>query len=90
VTSSSHRSLKDVDYAHLWADWIHVNVRLEEARLCTLVVVGVRADGIRELVSISNDHRRSTESWADVLRDLRRRGMTPPVLAVGDGALGFW
>jgi len=86
----SHRSLKDVDYVYLWADGIHFNVRLEEARLCALVIVGVRADGTKELVSITDGHRESTESWADVLRDLKRRGMTAPVLAVGDGALGFW
>jgi putative transposase len=86
----SHRSLKGVDYVYVWADGIHFNVRLEETRLCALVIVGVRADGTKELVSISDGHRESTESWADVLRDLRRRGMTAPVLAVGDGALGFW
>jgi len=86
----AHRSLKDADYVYLWADGIHFRVRLEEARLCVLVIVGVRADGTKELVSISDGHRESTESWADVLRDLKRRGMRAPVLAVGDGALGFW
>jgi putative transposase len=86
----AHRSLKDVDYVYLWADGIHFNVRLEEARLCALVIVGVRADGTKELASISDGHRESTESWADVLRGLKRRGMTAPVLAAGDGALGFW
>jgi putative transposase len=86
----AHRSLKDVDYVYLFADGIHFNVRLEEARLCALVIVGVRADGTKELVSITDGHRESTESWADVLRGLKRRGMAAPVLAVGDGALGFW
>jgi transposase-like protein len=86
----AHRSLKDRDYVYLFADGIHFNVRLEEARLCALVIVGVRTDGTKELVSITDGHRESTESWADVLRDLKRRGMTAPVLAVGDGALGFW
>jgi putative transposase len=86
----AHRSLKDVDFVYLWADGIHFNVRLEETRLCVLVIVGVRSDGTKELVSITDGHRESTESWADVLRDLRRRGMTAPILAVGDGALGFW
>ena len=86
----AHRSLKDVDYVYLFADGIHFNVRLQEARLCALVIVGVRVDGTKELVSITDGHRESTESWADVLRDLKRRGMRAPVLAVGDGALGFW
>jgi len=84
------RRLDEVDYVYVWADGIHFNVRLEEARLCALVIVGVRADGTKELVSISDGHRESTESWADVLRDLKRRGMSAPVVAVGDGALGFW
>jgi len=86
----AQRSLKDVDYVYVYVDGIHFNVRLEEARLCALVIVGVRTDGTKELVSITDGHRESTESWADVLRDLKRRGMTAPVLAVGDGALGFW
>ena len=86
----AHRSLKDVDYVYVFADGVHFNVRLEEARLCALVIVGVRTDGTKELVSISDGHRESTESWADVLRGLKRRGMTAPVLAIGDGALGFW
>jgi transposase-like protein len=86
----SGRSLKDTDFVYIWVDGIHFNVRLQEARLCALVIVGVRVDGTKELVSITDGHRESTESWADVLRDLRRRGMKAPVLAAGDGALGFW
>ena len=84
------RDLSKVDYVYVWADGVHFNVRLEEARLCALVVVGVRADGTKELVAIEDGLRESTESWADLLRDLKRRGMRAPVLAVGDGALGFW
>jgi transposase-like protein len=84
------RRLDDRDYVYIWADGIHFNVRLEEARLCALVIVGVRADGTKELVAITDGQRESTESWADLLRDLKRRGMRAPMVAVGDGALGFW
>jgi transposase-like protein len=84
------RRLDGVDYVYVFADGVHFNVRLEEARLCALVIVGVRADGTKELVAISDGYRESTESWADVLRDLKRRGMRAPVVAVGDGALGMW
>jgi putative transposase len=84
------RSLADRDFVYVWADGIHFNVRLEEARLCALVIVGVRLDGTKELVAIADGYRESTDSWADLLRDLRRRGMPAPVVAVGDGALGFW
>jgi transposase-like protein len=74
----------------VWADGVHFNVRLGEQRLCALVIVGVRADGTKELVAITDGYRESTEAWADLLRDLKRRGMRAPVLAVRDGALGFW
>jgi putative transposase len=84
------RSLKDVDYVYLWVDGIHLKVRLEQDKVCLLVMIGVRADGKKELVAVADGFRESSESWADLLRDCKRRGMTDPVLAVGDGALGFW
>jgi len=84
------RDLSQVDYVYLWADGVHFNVRLEHERLCCLVLVGVRADGHKELVAVSDGYRESTESWSEVLRDLKRRGIRAPVLAIGDGALGFW
>src|SRR4051812_16416084 len=84
------RDLSDRDYVYCWVDGVHFNVRLEDTRLCCLVIVGVRLDGTKELVAIADGYRESTDSWADLLRDLKRRGMSPPVIAVGDGALGFW
>jgi transposase-like protein len=86
----STRDLSGVDYVYVWADGIHVNIRLEEQKLCLLVIIGVRADGSKELVALADGYRESVESWADLLRDAKRRGMRAPVLAVGDGALGFW
>jgi transposase-like protein len=86
----SQRDLSHVDYVYLWADGVHVNIRLEEHKLCLLVMIGVRADGRKELVAVADGYRESTESWSDLLRDAARRGMRAPVLAVGDGALGFW
>ncbi len=84
------RDLSGVDYVYLWVDGIHLKVRLEQEKLCLLVMLGVRADGRKELVALTDGFRESHESWADLLRDCRRRGMRAPVLAVGDGALGFW
>jgi transposase-like protein len=84
------RSLTGSDYVYVWVDGIHLKVRLEQDKVCLLVIIGVRADGRKELVALADGFRESAESWADLLRDARRRGMTAPVLAVGDGALGFW
>jgi putative transposase len=83
-------SLAERDYVYLWADGVHFRVRLEEDRLCTLVLIGVRPDGTKELVAVEDGYRESEESWATLLRGLKRRGMKAPVVAVGDGALGFW
>jgi transposase-like protein len=75
---------------YCWADGIHFNLRLEDGRLCCLVIVGVRADGTKELVAVADGERESTDAWAELLRDLRRRGMRAPAVMVGDGALGLW
>ena len=84
------RPLAGTDYVYVWVDGIHLKVRLEADKVCLLVVIGVRADGRKELVALADGFRELSESWADLLRDAKRRGMTAPVLAVGDGALGFW
>jgi len=83
------RDLSQVDYVYLWADGIHVSIRLEEHKLCLLVMIGVRAGGRKELIALADGYRESTESWADLLRDCGRRGMPAPVLAIGDGRAGF-
>jgi transposase-like protein len=75
---------------YVWADGVHFNVRLEDDRVAVLVVMGVRLDGTKEIIAIDDGYRESKESWLTLLRDLRARGMQAPVLAVGDGALGFW
>jgi len=84
------RSLAGTDYVYMWVDGIHLKVRLQQEKLCLLVMIGVRADGTKELIAVADGYRESTESWADLLRSCKRRGMRAPVLAVGDGALGFW
>jgi len=84
------RSLAESDFVYVWVDGVHFRVRLEEDRLCTLVIIGVRPDGTKELVAVEDGYRESTDSWATVLRDLKRRGLRAPVVAVGDSALGFW
>jgi putative transposase len=84
------RSLADTDYVYCWVDGIHLKVRLEQDKVCLLVMIGVRSDGTKELIALADGHRESSESWADLLRSCKRRGMRAPVLAIGDGALGFW
>ncbi|ETZ67533.1 transposase, Mutator family protein [Mycobacterium sp. MAC_080597_8934] len=68
------RDLSGTDYVYLWVDGIHLKVRLEQEKLCLLVMIGVRSDGRKELVGLADGYRESTESWADLLRSCRRRG----------------
>jgi transposase-like protein len=86
------RRLDDVEYVYWWVDGVHFNVRLgEDKRMCVLVIIGARKDGVKEIVAVADGFRESKTSWASVLRDLRRQGLKAgPKLAVGDGALGFW
>ena len=86
----NERSLHDTDYVYVWADGIHLKVRLTQDKVCLLVMIGVRPDGKKELIALADGHRESTESWADLLSSCKRRGMVAPVLAAGDWALGCW
>ena len=89
-TEFRRRDLSGRKYVYVWVDGIHFNIRLDDDRLCTLVMIGARPDGEKELLAVEDGYRESAESWKAVLRELKRRGMAAPVLAVGDGALGFW
>ena len=90
----SRRDLTGKQYVYLWADGIYVNVRLEDTetkRQCLLVVMGATADGHKELLAVLDGYRESTQSWTELLVDLKQRGLTlAPKLATGDGAMGFW
>lgn len=90
-TEWSKRSLEDRNYAYVWADGIHFNIRLEEDRQCILVLMGATPDGKKELIAVHDGLRESEQSWKELLLDCKARGLTvDPKLATGDGALGFW
>lgn len=83
------RGLADSDYVYVWADGVHPKIRLSRTHSCLIVLMGVRRDGRKELIAVEEGLRESSESWADLLRDCRRRGMEDPELVVGDGAMGL-
>src|SRR5437868_2039699 len=87
----SKRDLSAKRYVYFWVDGIHVQARLEEDAQCLLVIIGATPEGKKEFVGLADGVRESTQSWKEMLLDLRRRGLTiGPELAVADGALGFW
>jgi transposase-like protein len=86
------RDLSGARHVYWWADGIHTGVKSEGANgQCLLVIVGVTPEGTKERVAIADGFRESTASWREVLLDLKARGLqVGPLLAVGDGAMGFW
>lgn len=84
------RDLSARRFVYLWADGIYITPRLEE-RQCLLVVIGADEWGHKDILAITDGYRESTQSWRELLLDLKARGLTqPPQLAIGDGAMGFW
>lgn len=84
------RRLDDEQWVYLWVDGIYSGLRAEQHRLCALVVIGVNRQGEKQLLAIEDGVRESTQSWREVLVNLKARGMNAPAVAIGDGAMGFW
>ena len=85
------RDLSDKRYVYFWVDAVYFNTRLETAHQCILVFMGATVKGHKELVGIWDGYAESEQSWKELLLDLKSHGLTQgPVLAIGDGALGFW
>ncbi len=82
--------LDDEEWVYIWADGVYSGLRGESDKLCALVVIGVNTRGDKHYLAIEDGVRESTQSWREVLLKLRARGMNPPKLAIGDGAMGFW
>ena len=78
------------EWVYIWADGVYSGLRGESDKLCALVVIGVNTRGDKHYLAIEDGVRESTQSWREVLLKLRARGMSPPKLAIGDGAMGFW
>ncbi len=77
-------------WVYLWADGVYSGLRAEQAKLCALVIIGVNERGQKRLLAIEDGVRESTQSWREVLLNLKSKQMNAPKLAVGDGAMGFW
>lgn len=61
-----------------------------DEKLCLLVIIGADITGRKHLLGLAEGYRESKESWLELLRDLKARGLNEPALAVADGSLGFW
>jgi putative transposase len=91
LSAFEKRDLSARNYVYIWADGVYFQAPMEQESQCMLVIVGATPEGKKELVGFTDGYRESTQSWSELLLDLKARGLkTPPKLAVGDGALGFW
>ena len=84
------RPLDDLEVVYLWVDGVYVKAALEKEKAVLLVVLSALSDGSKVVVSVTSGYRESTQSWSEVLRDLKQRGMGCPRLVIGDGHLGIW
>ena len=86
----SHRSLEGRDVVYMWADGIYVKAGLERDKAALLVVLGAMRDGTKEVLALRSGYRESVESWSEVLRDLKARGIEAPRLLMADGNAAIW
>lgn len=86
----SQRPLEDREVVYVWADGIYVKAGLERDKAALLVVIGALRDGTKEVLAIRRGYRESIESWSDVFRDLKARGLGVPRLVVADGNTAIW
>ena len=86
------RDLSEARHVYWWVDGIHTGLRSEQSEgQCLLVIIGVSPDGRKERVVIGDGYRESKQSWTEILLGLKRRGLqSGPLMAIGDGAMGFW
>ncbi len=85
-----HRPLDELEVVYLWVDGVYVKAGLEKEKAALLVAIAALSDGRKVVVAVTPGYRESTESWSNVLRELRDRGMNAPKLVIGDGHLGIW
>jgi transposase-like protein len=83
-------SLASLPMVYVWVDGIYIKAGIADERACLLVVIGADVTGTKHLLAIEEGYRESKESWLEVLRKLKARGMNEPAVAIGDGGLGFW
>jgi len=84
------RDLINLKIVYIWADGIYIKAGIADEKLCLLVVMGADITGRKHLLGLVEGYRESKESWLELLRDLKSRGLNEPAVAVADGGLGFW
>lgn len=84
------QDLSDRKFVYIWADGIYLKAGLGTEKACLMVLIGADTEGVKHLIALREGYRESTESWSDLIRDCRKRGLNEPACWIADGALGLW
>ncbi len=84
------QDLSDRKFVYIWCDGIYLKAGLGTEKACLMVLIGADTEGVKHLIALREGYRESTESWGDLIRDCRHRGMNEPACWIADGALGIW
>lgn len=84
------RPLSDV-YPIVFIDAVHFSVRDERVvkKLAAYVILGVNADGIKEVLGIYIGENESSKYWLGVLNELKNRGVKDILVLCADGLTGI-
>jgi len=77
-------------FVYIWADGIYLKAGLGTEKACLMVLIGADTEGVKHLIALREGYQESAESWGDLIRDCRKRGLNEPACWIADGALGLW
>ena len=91
VSSFRTRDLSGTTYPILWTDALYEKVRVDGRviSMAVLIVCGVNSEGQREILALEPMMEESKESYSQLFRNLKKRGLTGPVLIVSDAHSGL-
>jgi len=84
------RDLQGTTFVYIWADGLYLKAGIGTEKACLMVLIGADREGKKHLIALREGYRESAESWGDLIRDCRKRGLNQPALWIADGNLGLW
>ena len=91
VSSFRTRDLSGTTYPILWTDALYEKVRVDGRviSMAVLIVCGVNREGQREILALEPMMEESKESYSQLFRNLKKRGLSGPALIVSDSHSGL-
>ena len=85
------RDLSGTTYPIIWTDALYEKVRVDGrvVSMAVLIVCGASKEGQREILAVEPMMEESRESYSQLFRNLKDRGLSKPVLIVSDAHAGL-